>query len=336
MIDQVKLLEQYLKAKFSEKNGLSIFRLEKLRDGWESDNYLLTVDYGSARITREEMVWRIYSGEGSQAKAVREFTSLKQLMAAGYPVPQVYLLETEGSLMGRPFIIMEYVQGEMMWELIDLAPADRREHLIDQFCQLFTQLHGLDWKQFAVNLMVEDPYTFIDRWLKEAREVLPHFPEVEAVPFLEWVATRRGWFACESPSPIHHDFHPGNVLIKKDGSAVVIDWTGFQVTDYRFDLAWTLVLAMAYRGSELRNQILQGYQQHVGRPVEQIEAFEAIACARRLFDLTVSLTKGADRMGMNPQAAKAMRADMEPHRRVYDLFTHRTGLHIEAFDNLFG
>jgi hypothetical protein len=70
--------------------------------------------------------------------------------------------------------------------------------------------------------------------------------------------------------------------------------------------------------------------------VEHIEAFEAIACARRLLDLTVSLTQGAQHMGMNAQAVEAMRADTEAHRRVYRLFIQHTGLQIAAFDSLFG
>ena len=71
MSEQKQILEQYLKAKFSGKKALSIVRLDKIADGWESDNYILTVEYGDVRQTREDWVWRIYSGAGSQAKAYR-------------------------------------------------------------------------------------------------------------------------------------------------------------------------------------------------------------------------------------------------------------------------
>lgn len=335
MIEQKRILEQYLKQKLSDKTSLSITRLDKLRDGWESDNYLLTVEYDAPQ-TQADWVWRIYSGAGSQVKAAREFNSMARLHDAGYPVPRVFLLETDHSPVERPCIIMEYIQGEVMWEMIDVAPADRRTQLIDQFCQLFTQLHALDWKQFDDSLPDDKPFFFIDRWLEEARGVLKNFPEVDAVSFLEWVSARRDLFACESPSPVHQDFHPGNILVNTNDDTTVIDWTNFAVTDSRFDLAWTLVLGYAYGGSELRDQILQGYQRYSGKPVEQIESFEAIACARRLLDLTISLTQGAQRMGMNAQAIEAMRVSMETHKRVHHLFVERTGLQIETFDSLFG
>ena len=336
MNGQKQILEHYIKEKFRDLEALSITSLEKLRDGWESDNYLLNIEYGGIPRDRINWVWRIYSGAGSQAKARREFNSMERLLGTGYPVPRVFLLETERSPVERPFIIMEYISGEVMWDLLDKVTAERKAHLIDQFCRLFVQLHVLDWKQFDDHLPGDDPSFFIDRWLNEARGVLRNFPEVDGPPFLEWVAARRDLLACTRPSPVHQDFHPGNILIKADDSVMVIDWTNFAVTDYRFDLAWTLVLAHAHGRPGLRDQIFQGYQCHAGKPVEQIEAFEAIACARRLLDLTVSLTQGAERMGMSVQATQAMRASMDSHRRVYRLFIERTGLRMEIFDNLFG
>ena len=336
MNEQERILEQYLKVKFSDKSALSITRLDKLRDGWESDNYLLTVEYGCAPQTRENLVWRIYSGVGSQRKAAWEFKSMKKLRDAGYPVPRVFLLEAEHSPVDRPFIIMEYIQGEVMWDLLGKVPADRQAQLLDQFCRLFVQLHALDWKQFDDSLPDNESLFFMDRWIDEASGMLKDLPEFDGSPFLKWVVARRRLFGCAHPSPVHQDFHPGNILVSADGGAKVIDWTNFAVTDARFDLAWTLVLAHAHGWPGLRAQILQGYELHLGNRVEQIEAFEAIACARRLLDLTVSLTHGAKRMGMNEQAVELMHASMDAHQRVHQLFIDRTGLQIEAFDKLFG
>ncbi len=335
MNEQKQILEQYLREKFRDKPALSIARLEKITDGWESDNYLLTVEYGNVPRTREDWVWRIYSGVGDQAKATREFNSMKRLLAVGYPVPRVHLLEAEHSPFERPFIIMEYIPGAVMWDLLGSSSAERRIQLIDQFCRFFVQLHALDWKLFDDSLPDDDPFFFIDRWLSEARGMLRNFPEVDGDPFLDWVTARRDLLVCARPSPTHQDFHPGNILFYTDHQLFAIDWTSFAVTDYRFDLGWTLMLAQAYGWPEARDQILNGYQRHAGKQVEQIEVFEAIECARRLLDLTVSLTHGAQRMGMNAQVTEKIRASMEAHRRVHRLFVERTGLHIKAFDELF-
>ena len=33
---------------------------------------------------------------------------------------------------------------------------------------------------------------------------------------------------CRHPALVHGDFHPNNILLREDGSAVVIDWAGLQ------------------------------------------------------------------------------------------------------------
>jgi len=336
MNEQKRILEEYIQNRFSDKPALTILRLDKIADGWESDNHIITVEYGDAIRTREDWVWRIYSGQGKREKAVLEFNSMEKLFSAGYPVPRVLLLEAEHSPIDRPFIIMEYIQGEVMWHLLDTSPREKREKLLDQFCQLYVRLHNLDWKLFDDNLPSDEPYFFIDQWLDEARGVIQRFPDFDASPFLDWVTSRRDLFACERPSPIQQDFHPGNILVRADGSAVAIDWAHFAVSDFRFDLAWTLVLAFAHGWARMRDLILQGYERHFGKPVEQIEVFEGVACARRLFDLTISLKLGPQHLGMNAGAAETMRASMEAHRRVYGLFVERTGLQVKVFDELFG
>jgi aminoglycoside phosphotransferase (APT) family kinase protein len=336
MSEQKQILEQYLQARLSDKTALSIIRLDKIADGWESDNYMLTVEYGDARRIREDWVWRIYSGAGNREKAVLEFTSMEKLFSAGYPVPRVFLLEADHSPIDRPFIIMEFIQGEIMWRLLDNSAEEKQKQLLDQFCRLYVQLHNLDWKPFDASLPTDAPFFFIDRWLAEARGVIQRFPDFDASPFLDWITARRDLLACARPSPIQQDFHPGNILVRADESAMVIDWAHIAVSDFRFDLSWTLVLTHAHGWAGMRDLILQGYEHYLGKRVDQIEIFEAIACARRLFDLTISLTFGPEHLGMTNQAVESIRSSMEAHRRVHRLFIERTGLHVKAFDELFG
>jgi len=336
MSAQRQILEQYLKARLDDKPSLTIIRIDKIADGWESDNHVITVEYGAGHRTREDWVWRIYSGTGNREKAILEFTSMQKLYSAGYPVPRVFLLEADHSPIDRPFILMEYIHGEVMWHLLDDSPASKQEQLFDQFCQLYVQLHKLDWKLFDDSLPSDNPFFFIDGWISEALGVAGNFPDFDVSPFLEWVTTRRKLFACKGPSPIQQDFHPGNILVRSDGTAVVIDWAHFTVSDSRFDLAWTLMLAHAHGWEGMRDLILKGYEKHHGKPVEQIEAFEAVACARRLFDITISLTIGPQHLGMTEQAIDSIRSYMDAHKRVYRLFVEYTGLQVEAFDELFG
>jgi aminoglycoside phosphotransferase (APT) family kinase protein len=68
---------------------------------------------------------------------------------------------------------------------------------------------------------------------------------------------------------------------------VVIDWTGLQLSDPRFDLAWTLMLISAYQGSQWRQSFLEAYERHAGELLENLEFFDVAACTRRLYSIAV-------------------------------------------------
>jgi aminoglycoside phosphotransferase (APT) family kinase protein len=229
---------------------------------------------------------------------------------------------------------MEYIEGEQLWPLLSKATETERAQLLTRFCELFVQLHALDWQPFNDDPGLTAPYHFIDQWLARSRAYLQHFPEIQegTEPALAWIAARCDAVACERPSPVHLDYHPANVLLRPDGSAIVIDWTGFAVSDYRFDLAWTLILANAYEDAAVRDQILQTYERIAGRDVEQLACFEVIASLRRLIGISISLQSGPEQMGMRPEATSIMQQQMPAHARVYATYMGHTNIPLPFFE----
>jgi aminoglycoside phosphotransferase (APT) family kinase protein len=57
-------------------------------------------------------------------------------------------------------------------------------------------------------------------------------------------------------------------MIRQDGTAVVLDWSGFEISDARFDLAWTMVLFSSYEGPAWREKILHTYEHLQGAPIK--------------------------------------------------------------------
>jgi aminoglycoside phosphotransferase (APT) family kinase protein len=332
-------LQDYLQRTVPDWQGVQVEDLIDLGAGWESELYAFIVEHGPVgNRLREALVLRVYPGDEGGAKAVHEFRSMSRLHKAGYPVPKVLLLEREDSPFAMPFVIMERIKGQVMASLLFGPPGAQQQELLTLFCELFVCLHRLDWQPFVDNVTddeVINPYFFVDRWLSRARDGLARFHQVELLPIIEWLEERREVLPCRRPSPVHQDFHPENILLQDDGSAVVIDWTSFDVSDPRIDLAWTLVLAHSYVGPEWRNGILHEYERVSGAKVEQIELFEVFACGRRLFDISVSLVEGAAKLGMRPGAAAMMRQQMGAAQRVYELLAERTGIRIVELEQLF-
>jgi aminoglycoside phosphotransferase (APT) family kinase protein len=330
-------LQEYYQQRAEHGERVAIGDLTSLSIGWESEIYAFTLECGPAgQRVSADLVLRIYPGDDGYDKSEREFSAMIKLRQAGYPVPGVYLLERDHSPFGRPFIIMEKVSGQMMWPLLSAAKdPGRQAQLLSLFCRLFVDLHKLDWRPFVDDVSrfeSADPYRVVEMELERWRPFFSSYPLPGFPPLMEWLDARRK-IPCRRPSPIHWDFHPGNIMIRPDGSPLVIDWTGFDVSDARFDLAWTLLLVRAYESIEWSDQLLAEYERLSGAPVEHFDFFEVAACARRLFSIVLSVRYGAEKLGMRPGAEQQMK-QAEPIRRVYRLLQERSGLRISSVEEL--
>lgn len=328
----------YLIKHYPSRQEMSIQQMERMPAGWESDLYSFIFSYEQDGMHRSEaLVLRIYPGDNATEKARHEYKGMQLIYNAGYPVPMVYAVESQPSPIGRAFVIMELIQGEVMWSLIEQSTPQRQSTLLDQLCGLFVRLHNLDWRSFTddPDLIERSGKTFLaDGWIANVRRGIETNNKHEFLPVLDWIDGHRNDMHSERASLIHHDFHPNNVIVRPDGSAVVIDWSGWQVTDFRFDLGWTLLLAGAYIGTAMRQYILAAYEKASGMSVENIEVFEVCACLRRLFDITASLSHGAESQGMRPEAADLMRSQMGPFQYIADLLHAYTGITIPEVETL--
>lgn len=337
--DMQSRLGTYYARAFPARQDVKVSELVSISAGWESEMYSFNVEYGPVGERRHEgLILRIYPGDDAHGKSAHEFHSMRQLHKAGYPVPQVLVLERENSPFGKPFVIMERIEGQVLWPLLFSSSEEKQQELLTLFCELFVQLHTLDWRPFVDDVAsyeMESPYVFVDRWLSTAHDSLARFPRSGFLPVVEWLEERRDGVPCPQPSLVHSDFHPFNILVRDDGSAVVIDWTGLHVSDSRFDLAWTLLLTSTHGSEEWRNRFLQEYERLAGAKVKQIEYFEVCACARRLFDVSVSLSEGAEKRGMRSEAVTMMKQQMGAIKRVYDFLLDKTGIRVEEVEKLF-
>ena len=216
----------------------------------------------------------------------------------------------------------------MLWEPLFRSPEPQQSERL-ALSVTSSYLHRLDWRPFVSDpaaIEQAGPYTFVDGWLAQVHRTLAQFHMPDADTLLDWLKERRHSVPCAVPAPVHLDFHPAQLLLREDGSAIVIDWTQIQVSDPRFDLAWTLMLVGAAEGWAWRDRILAEYERLAGAPIEELDWFEVAACGKRLFSVIVSLAAGPEALGMRPEAVELMRQQFGALRNVYQLFVARTGL----------
>jgi aminoglycoside phosphotransferase (APT) family kinase protein len=120
-------LEAYLARSRSAWPDPQVETLTCINAGWESDVYAFDLAHGPAAARqRAPLVLRVYPGAGARDKSAREFNGMRLLHRAGYPAPEVFLLERDASPFGNPFVLMERIDGQMLWPLLFHGPeADR-------------------------------------------------------------------------------------------------------------------------------------------------------------------------------------------------------------------
>ncbi len=305
--------------------------------GWESEIYGYTLTFGppDQRLSVPRVL-RLMTGGGLDG-ARGEYRALSLLHRAGYPVPKVYAVGGAMDGLERPFIIMERIEGGSFATRFPRQPEDDRGPLV-AFIALFRQLHTLNWRPFIENpekyAPPNDPHFHFDRTVAMHASYLSRPPLADFQPVIHWLENRRGQVPCERSAAVHQDFHPDNILEDQAGKLYVIDWTNFEISDYRFDLAWTLTLAYAYGGAWRRKSLLDAYEQQLGENVPHIEIFEVDAILRRIGSIMLSLSNGADSMGMRPETAGVMQQQREPVRKLYQRLQQLTGLRVQAVDDL--
>jgi len=334
---QNRLLSFYEKE-FPSKENIQVYSLTQITDGWENEVYSFTIGYEEATERKcEDLILRIYPGNDALQKSAKEFNAMRKLYEIGFPVPEVFLLELDSFPFGKPFVIMEKIDGRLIGDVFDDSPEEKKQELITLFCKIFVNLHTLDWRPFVQDTSIfetGDAYTFINRWLAQAQKYMEDFQANEFAPALNWLKERSLYVPYERLSVTHGDYHPYNVLLRSDGAAFVIDWGNVEVADFRSDLAWTLLLTSTYGNPEAREIIISEYERIAGYQIERIEYFEVMAILRRLFSISVSLSDGASKLGMRSGAETMMKQNVDHLKNVYELLIDRTGIAIPKIETL--
>lgn len=328
-------LLEYYRRRHPEREDVVISQFEEITMGWETELYSFNVGFRrDGREIEEGRVVRLYQGGHASSKAAQEFGVMSRLLDAGYPAPEVYLLEIDAGILGKPFVIMELVEGVNMDAAIRGGSEKDLQRMMSLLIGLFVGLHRLDVSLVFPEREDTTTLSYIEGMLNWSGERAGRSGIGWLDPVISWLDERKANVSPVEPSVIHRDFHPMNVMLREDGSPVVIDWGAATVGDYRDDLAWTVLLAVTFWNPSLRDTILGAYESISGREVRDFEYFEVLSALRRLTDVAVSMTSGAEEMGMRAGAVELMREASGHLRGVYRILTERTGLRLPEFERI--
>ncbi|PEK92143.1 phosphotransferase family protein [Bacillus mycoides] len=196
-------------------------------------------------------------------ESLYEARKQKYAYSCGLHVPKVFEV-TE--IQGRQAIIMEYVEGESVGELL-LNNLSKAEHYISICVSVQQKIHAIYVRSDEIELMEKRLYRQInsvhDLDEKQKGNILK---KLDSITF--------------EPRLCHGDFHPLN-LIMSNGDVNIIDWVDASSGDIRADVFRTYLL-YSQNSEELAEMYLHIYCKKTGLLRDEIFQWAPIISAARL------------------------------------------------------
>lgn len=317
-------LQQYLAGRYP---GATISDFQFITSGWESDVYTFTRHLPAD--SPKAFVLRLYPGDGAIEKLIRETGGLRQLHQAGYPVPATLLHEIDSAILGRPFTIIEKLEGRVLWPILAGATSSQASHLLDRFGSLLARLHQLDWRPFTEHAAryEADPTAILDGLLASLRQLYTQFDVGGFLTIVDWLEAHKSDITVR-PAVVHLDFHANNVFLCDDDHLAVIDWTQITVSDYRADLTWTLMIMGDHGQLEWGERILQAYSLAARNSVEDLDYFNVITYTKLFASTVISLRTSPEKLGMRPETVESMKRQAPILKELSRRIQNITGLTI--------
>ena len=161
----------------------------------------------------------------------REYRVMKGLAGTDVPVPHMYALCEDESIMGRAFYIMEFMEGRVLWDqsLPGMTPAQRAE-IYDEMNRVIAALHSVKFAERGLAEYGKSGNYFerqIGRWSKQyVASVTQPIPEMDKL--MEWLPANMPASAKDESrvSIVHGDFRLDNLMFLPTEPRViaVLDW----------------------------------------------------------------------------------------------------------------
>lgn len=333
MTNMIDDLQSYFERKFPEWADIKVSNINDITSGWETEIISFDLRYFSQnKENNGHFVARIYPGNMGTHRAKFEYDLLNSLHTARYPVPRVFLVDTESEIFKRPFIIMQRIIGSTMAHRMLLDNGSIDSKMADMFCTLFVQLHRIDWRKMNIvpkQYLQSDSKSLFEENLDRQREHIMSHDVGVLLPIIDWLLANLRRIEFSPVSLLHRDFHPMNILINQKGNPFVIDWTAATLGDPRIDMAWTQLLSRLHFGHGLHDVVLDKYQKIIGMNLDNMDYFTIDACLRRLSDILISLQAGAESLGMRASTADEMKMGIGLLRDIHDTVRRITGITID-------
>ncbi len=244
----------YLSGKL-EAEALSITRVWKNLEGWSMETYSLGLSYRKdGRSLEQDIVIRKAPETGlmdDNYDVSVEYRVLSALNRTEVAVPRTYWYEPNPEVLGRPFYVMEKVEGDIPFPPpisfdpdFRLIPDDEeRENLAHDFVRNLALIHTADWRSLGLDFLgVPGPGTGsalaqVEYW--EDRIARAGFGKKPVVAYAaNWL--RDNLVESDRVCLAHGDYRSGNYIKREGRILAILDWELVHLGDPHDDIAYIM------------------------------------------------------------------------------------------------
>ena len=271
----------------------------------------------------------------------REFAVMSGLQGTDVPVPRMYVLCEDESVIGRAFYIMEFMQGRVLWDqsLPGMQPAERAS-IYNESNRVIAALHSVKFAERGLASYGKPGNYFerqIGRWSKQYVASITQ-PIEEMDRLMEWLPAHMPASARDESqvSIVHGDFRLDNLMFHPTEPRViaVLDWElstlGHPLADFSYHcMAWHIQpgqfrgiggLDLPALGIPSEQEYIRLYCERTGLATpEELAADWNFYLAYNLFRLAAILQGIAKRVEMGTASSAQAKASGEGARPLAQL-----------------
>ncbi|HCE30140.1 MAG: phosphotransferase family protein [Verminephrobacter sp.] len=271
----------------------------------------------------------------------REFAVMSGLQGTDVPVPRMYVLCEDESVIGRAFYVMEFMQGRVLWDqsLPGMTPEERKA-IYNESNRVIAALHTVKFAERGLASYGKPGNYFerqIGRWSKQYVASITQ-PIEEMDKLMAWLPAHMPASARDENrvSIVHGDFRLDNLMFHPTEPRViaVLDWElstlGHPLADFSYHcMAWHIQpgqfrgiggLDLPALGIPSEQEYIRMYCERTGLATpEELSADWNFYLAYNLFRLAAILQGIAKRVEMGTASSAQAKASGEGARPLAQL-----------------
>ena len=283
-------LLSYLEGLLDDDSLSYLIPLQPLYKGYERLLFSLQLSTDSSDFSTP-LILRLYQHDISYDFVEFESSVQQAMLTEQFPVPRIFHICKDRSILGGYFILMEQIKGKNLNEYIM-----KSYHTITTISKILArtqiQLHRVNLDT-VMNLLNEkgidvNRYTF-DALFEELKSRVSSDVSPDYKPIWNWLIENKPkntdqYVIC------HSDLHFGNIIYDQHAVTGVVDWGKTRFCEAEYDIAATLILLdMSYRWytyspkfiiSTLRRYLfwmyLSEYRKHKKIDTDKLQYYKAL------------------------------------------------------------